>query len=439
LRKSVLAGSLAFVMLGAQAQQQAGLETAAQQAIPDAPKPQTSLPRPGSIAPGKGISSTSSGDETPNAAGSDVPAAPAAPAAQTGEPVENQPNVSSESRDAFTLRVTTNFVDIPFTVKDSKQNLVPGLTARDIRVYENGVYQPITDFTADRFPLSVAIVIDQSMSHDNMQRVNESLGALQGAFAPYDEVAVFSYNNGPKMVTDFTASQSARLAQAIEISKASGRDAMMAGSLDGPMSQNIIVNNQNFDPNTSSNRGHTSLQQTVPREVHTLNDAILAAATALGKSDRDRRRIIYVVSDGKEFGSVAKTKEVIQYLQTHKIGVYATLVGDSSLPVVGFLDKIHLPFMMRDNILPVYTAATGGNLDAEFRTGQIEKSFAKIISEAGNQYTLGYYTHEPFIDGKYRGVEVRVLRPNLTVIAKKGYFPSAMDVTHPPQPARANQ
>src|ERR1700679_2585316 len=111
LRKSVLAESLAFVMLGAQAQQQAGLETAAQQAIPDAPKPQTSLPRPGSIAPGKGISSTSSGDETPNAAGGDVPAAPAA--AQTGEPVENQPNVSSESRDAFTLRVTTNFVDIP--------------------------------------------------------------------------------------------------------------------------------------------------------------------------------------------------------------------------------------------------------------------------------------------------------------------------------------
>jgi VWFA-related protein len=78
-------------------------------------------------------------------------------------------------------------------------------------------------------------------------------------------------------------------------------------------------------------------------------------------------------------------------------------------------------------VLPVYANATGGNIDPEFRTAQIEKSFAAIAEEARTQYTLGYYTHEPFIDGKYRRVEVRVLRPNLTVIAKQGYYPSAMD------------
>jgi VWFA-related protein len=435
LRKSVLAGSLAFVMLGAQAQQQAGLETVAQQAIPDAPKPQTSLPSPGTIAPGKGTTSTSSGEDTPATANAPTSSVPAG---QGGDQAEKQPEVTTEGRDVFTLKVAANFVDIPFTVKDSKSRLVAGLQARDIRVYENGVFQPITDFTVDRFPLSVALVIDQSMTRDNMDRVNDALGSLQGAFAPYDEVAVFTYNNGPRMVTDFTASQSARLTQAVEVSKASGRDVMMAGSLDGPLSQNTIVNNQNFDPNTSTKRGHSGLQQTVPREVHTLNDAILAAATALSKSQRERRRVIYVISDGKEFGSVAKQKEVIEYLQKNKIGVYGTLVGDSSLPVLGFLDRIHLPLMMRGNVLYAYAGATGGNLDSEFRTGEIEKSFARIISEAGNQYTLGYYTHEPFIDGKYRGVEVRVLRPDLTVIAKKGYYPSAMDIVRP-QPARAAQ
>ncbi len=55
------------------------------------------------------------------------------------------------------------------------------------------------------------------------------------------------------------------------------------------------------------------------------------------------------------------------------------------------------------------------------------------------QYTLGYYTHEPFIDGKYRKVEVRVLRPNLTVIAKQGYYPAASDTTRPPQAGRVAQ
>ncbi len=421
-------------MLGAQAQQQAGLETLAQQAIPDAPRPQTTLPSAGSIAPGKGTTSTSSGEDTV-----DAPAAPTAPAApQTADVEDNQPAVSTEDMHTFTLNVQANFVDVPFTVKDSKGRLVPGLEERDVRVYENGLVQHITDFTRDRFPLSVALVVDQSMSQDNMNRVNTALSTLQAAFAPYDEVAVFTYNNGPKMVTDFTASQSARLKMAIESSKASGREAMLAGSLDGPLSQNTIVNNQNFDPNTSSNHGHSSLQQTVPREVHTLNDAILMAASSLRKAARDRHRIVYVISDGKEYGSTAKTKEVIQYLQTNKVAVYGTLVGDSSLPVVGFLDRIHLPLMMRDNVLPTYAAATGGNFDSEFRTGGIERSFAKIVSEAGNQYTLGYLTHEPFIDGKYRTIEVRVLRSGLTVLAKKGYWPSAMDVIRP-QPVRVAQ
>ena len=138
---------------------------------------------------------------------------------------------------------------------------------------------------------------------------------------------------------------------------------------------------------------------------------------------------MYVISDGKEYGSEAKYKEVVKYLQTNKIAVYGTLVGDSSLPVVGFLNRIHLPLTMRDNILPAYVNATGGNLDGEFRQKGIETSFAKIAEEVRTQYTVGYYTHEPFIDGKYRQLEVKVLRPNLTVIAKKGYYPTAADVT----------
>ena len=91
---------------------------------------------------------------------------------------------------------------------------------------------------------------------------------------------------------------------------------------------------------------------------------------------------------------------------------------------------------MRDNLLPVYTAATGGQTDPEFRQKGIEASFAKIAEQVRNQYTIGYYSHDPFIDGKFRKVEVKVLRPNLTVIAKEGYYPTAQDTTpHPAQTA----
>ena len=86
---------------------------------------------------------------------------------------------------------------------------------------------------------------------------------------------------------------------------------------------------------------------------------------------------------------------------------------------------------MRDNILPVYTAATGGEAYAEFRTKGIETSFQRIAEEVRTQYTVGYYSNEPSLDGKFRPIEVRVLRPNLNVIAKRGYYPSATAIPPP--------
>jgi VWFA-related protein len=360
-----------------------------------------------------------------------TPAAPVVPVAQDEGPA---PELGAAS---FTLHTRVNFVEVPFTVKDSKNRLVPGLTWRDIRIYENGLRQQPTNFTVDPYPLAVALVIDQSMTSDEMQTVNMSLSALQGAFAAYDEVAVFTFNKFTRLQTTFTAAQGARLQSALENSKNEGRDILLPGSLSGPLSQNTVINGYNVDPNTAANRNHDGMTLNAPREVHPLNDAILEAAKALAKVPRGKRRVIYVISDGKEAGSVAKYKEVVKFLQTNNIGVYATLVGDSAIPGLGFLDRIHLPLQMRDNILPLYTAATGGQVDAEFRKNGIEKSFARLAEEVRTQYMIGYYTHEPFIDGKYRSIEVKVLRPNLTVIAKSGYWPAAVDA-HREAPATAD-
>ena len=417
-------------------------EQAAQQAIPDAPKPQLV---PGlTITPGKGTTRDTNGDQAPGsdgerAPGTSLPASPApsqVPArADDGEPPELP--AAGEGAKTFTIRRQVNFVEIPFSVKDNKNRLVPGLTWRDVRVYENNVRQHMDLFTVDPFPLSVALVIDQSLPFDTMTKVNNALGAVQGAFTSYDEVAVFTYNNGPKMQDSFTAAQSARLGVILERSKNAGREAYPV--LGGPLGATTNINGFNVDPNTAPVRNGLSMQQQTPKEVHTLNDAILAAATLESKVPRGRRRIIYVVSDGKEYGSMAKFKEVVKYLQTNNIAVYGTLVGEPSIPGLGFLDRIHLPLQMRDNLLPLYAAATGGQTDAEFRTNGIETSFSKITEEVRTQYTVGYYTHEPFIDGKYRQVEVKVLRPNLTVIAKAGYFPSAQEArSQAGQPAAAS-
>jgi VWFA-related protein len=448
-----LAGALVCALLGQPALGLPALEpaqqsAAQQQQIPDGPKPQTPVPLtdvqipdaprpqmlpPGPVTPGRGTTPDSTGNTSSTSQDGTVPSKLPETAAQKADDGQQPEIPAAGAGPEFVLHVRTNFVEIPFTVKDNKGNLVSGISWREVRVYENNLRQQLSLFTTDAFPLSVALVIDQSMTFDNMAKVNNALGALQGAFTPYDEVAVFTYNNGPKMVTAFTAGPSARLTQALERSKQTGREPMMYSS--GPLSQNISINggqDRYTDPNTNPSHGTSQLAiPNVPKEVHTLHDAVLEAATALAKTAPGRRRIVYVISDGREYGSKAKFSEVVKYLNQNKIAVFGTMVGDSSLPVVGFLDRMHLPLTMRDNFLPAYAKQTGGNFEGQFRQKGIENSFANIAKEVRTQYTIGYYTHEPFIDGKYRQVEVKVLRPNLTVISKLGYWPTAQESVLP--------
>jgi len=163
------------------------------------------------------------------------------------------------------------------------------------------------------------------------------------------------------------------------------------------------------------------------KEIHTLNDAILAAAKELSSRPQGRRRVIFVISDGKEYGSKVTYKEVLRYLETNKIAVYGTLVGDSARWGEGYISRVHLPFTMYDNLLAKYILATGGSPDFENGVNGIEKSYAKIAEEARNQYTLVYYSHQPPIDGRFRKIEVRLERPGFEVSAKQGYYPSAQD------------
>jgi VWFA-related protein len=414
------------LLIGAAGAQQ---QSQPQQPVPDAPAPQGAAPLSsvsGPITPGIGTNDESG--STPTSASDLSPAAQAPP--QKQEPIQQQPPENLNAEQLGTLiRVQTTYVEVPVTVKDTKGNLVAGLTWRDFRVFENGVYQPLKVFSVDPTPLSIAFIIDQSVTSDVMSRVNDSLGAIQGALTPYDELAIFSYANGSQERTGFTGAQSARVPAVLALTKASGTEEEIPYN-SGPLAGcNVHVNGNCADPNLQpgGSAGSGSFIK-LPKEIHTLNDAILAAGRELSTRPKGRRRIIYVISDGKEAGSKAKYSDVLRYLQTNNIAVWGTLVGDSARWGEGYLSRFHLPFQMYDNLLVKYVYATGGQPDSEKGLTGIEKSYAKIAAEARNQYTLVYSTHEPLYDGKFRSIDVRVERPGLDVIAKKGYYPSAEDL-----------
>ena len=425
--------ALALALTAGQTDGQNAAPTQNQQNVPNAPQPQT-LPDLNSITPvAPAVPTTSTSASTSTAAqstsGDQVPSTSSAPAGQADQEQVQAP--ASTRSEENTLSLNVQYHEITFTVKDSKGRLVPGIHDRDVRVYENGLRQQIAFFSVDAKPLSVALVIDQSVTHDTMEKINDSLSALQGAFSPYDEVSVFTYNNGVRKQTDFTSAQSARLGAVLERSKGAGRDPLMG--MTGPLSHGSVINNMPIDGVPDPGHSPGSMSLTVPREFHTLNDAILAAAQETSSVARDRRRIVYVISDGKEYGSKATQKQVIKYLQTNHVTVWATLVGDSAIKGLGFMDRIHLPLTMRDDVLPKYTAATGGQTDPEFRPTGIQESFARITDEVRAQYTVGYNTHESPLNESYRRTEVRVLRPGLTIIAEDGYYPNARDNARRPQ------
>ena len=418
-----------------------GIHAQNQQPVPDAPTPQAPAPLPGggTITPGIGTPpapSTSSSNAGSNN-GAQQPPTQTTPAPPSSQPQvatpqsENQgppPEEGSAAVNAtFKLpAVHVTEVVVPVMVKDPKGTPVAGLTWRDFKVYENNAYVPLRVFSVDPRPMSVAFVVDQTLPSNYMREVNESLGAIQGALTPYDEAAVFTYTNGAKEWTGFTGAQGNRLPAVLSLAQATGTDSMIPDT-GSPFAGCSIHQNGNCVDPTLQAGGSTgnSTFITVPKEIHTLNDAILLAAKELSTRPKERLRVIYVISDGKEYGSKASWKEVVRYLDTNRITVDATVVGQSAQWGEGWLDRVHIPFEAYNNILYKYVAETGGEMFNERGVNSIEKSYAKIADDARNQYTLIFASHIPPYDDRARTIDVRVDRPNVVVTARKGYRPAA--------------
>ncbi len=418
-----------------------------QQSIPDAPTPQPASTSglgdlKQEVAPGKGAApatpprtfapgeNQAAQDEAPTGSSSAAPGESLAPAGST-PPQQESPEIPTPGTGPVTvIRIPVNEVLVPVTIRDKKGALVPSIDWRQFRVYEDGVRQKIVFFTTDPFPLSVAFVVDQSLPSDIMSKVNESLSAVTGAFTPADSVAVFAYNSSPREITDFTGAQGDRLAVALQSAKAPGRD-MGVMAPGGPMDNGPMINDKPIDPNLSPQHGQNIGFSRLPKDYHPLNDAILAAATELAKQPKNRRKLIYIISDGKEQGSKASYKEVVRFLLSNNITLSGTLVGDSAVWGLGYLDKKHIPFLptMRDNLLPKYQLATGGTLDAEVSENHIQQSFARITDATRQQYTIGYLSHAGVLASRFHTIEVRVEGvPNLDITARDGYYPSSTEL-----------
>jgi VWFA-related protein len=400
-----------------------------QQDVPDAPsavQPAAKLPQP--APPPEQNPTTQPPTAQPGAEngvpsfptsepGSEEPLSPPPPMPPitTAPPgsVPKQPSGGQEQ--IYKLSLSVNFVQVPVTVKYPDGRPVDGLLPKDFTVLENGKPQKLTFFTSDPFALSVAVVLDLGMPDVAVQKVNQTYPSLIGAFSPYDEVAVYTYSSTVSQVSDF-GGPTQRLTAVLNQMKTVRGHNNGPPVLSGPMASGPVVNGipVGGPPVVPVN--------TPPKEAHVLNDAILRAALDLSKRDKARRKVIFVISDGKEYGSTASYGDVKRLLLAQGIQVKAVALDSAALPVYSKIERLHLPRMGYSDILPKYVSATGGGqVFSELSRNAIEEAYAQITSEARNQYTLGYSA--PKAGPAYRDIEVKVQRPGLKIYAKDGYYP----------------
>jgi VWFA-related protein len=268
------------------------------------------------------------------------------------------------------VRVNTDLVVLNVTVTDNKGQYVKALKKSDFKVYEDGKEVPVSAIASFSFqdaPYAAVVLLDSSGSMETRFSLARSAAIrfLDG-LREEDVAAVYRFDSRVEQVQEFSG----------------GRDL-------APVAYAIHA------------KGMT-----------TLNDAIVEAAKAL--SDRpESRRAIIVLSDGMDTSSKATSEKAVESALAVGASIYA--VDMSSLDTPGFANR------QSAASLKGFAEKTGGRLVATGGGQVLRDAFAGIADELGHQYTIAFRPANTARDGKWRSLEVKVDREDLSVRSRKGY------------------
>ncbi len=111
-------------------------------------------------------------------------------------------------REGPPLKSSIELTVVTATVVDADGRLVPDLTQNAFQIFEDGVQQTITQFTHERVPLGLGLLLDVS---DSMfgQRILDARAAVERflleLLAPTDAYFVMAFNHEPTLLTPWTS------------------------------------------------------------------------------------------------------------------------------------------------------------------------------------------------------------------------------------------
>jgi Ca-activated chloride channel family protein len=265
------------------------------------------------------------------------------------------------------VRVDSSLVVLNATIVDGNARHVPGLRQEQFTVLENGVEQEIHFFAAEETPFAAVILLDTSGSME--QRLSLARSAtirfLDGLRLT-DNAEIYRFASKVSLVQTFSNTR--------DVS-----DGLFDLKADG---------------------------------MTALNDAVYQAAQDL-ETRPEKRRAIIVLSDGMATFSGKSADKALK----------AALAANALIYTVDMsgVDTNGKQRMQNQGVLRNFAEKTGGKFIATPGGVAMRDAFQKIVEELGVQYTIAYQPKDLSKDGKWRAIELRVAKPNLTIRTRKGY------------------
>jgi Ca-activated chloride channel family protein len=276
-----------------------------------------------------------------------------------------QPPAPAPPRFGAAIDLTT----VTATVTDADGHLVTGLPREAFDVFEDGQRQTIAEFTNERVPVSLGVLLDVS---DSMfgKRIEDARSAVDRFLFDLldlnDEFFVMVFNHQPHVLTRWT------------------REAELV---------------------------RRALAGIKPFGGTATNDALMAAIPVVADRSRQRAALV-LISDGADTGSNATRRDLRNAFLRSDVFVYAVAIDSP--------DRQPINTRVNAQALREITAENGGRTEVVQNSSDLAAATASIAEELNSQYLLGYASPRGR-DGQFHSIRVRVSGTGYRVRARSGY------------------
>ncbi|MGB2626259.1 MAG: VWA domain-containing protein [Candidatus Acidiferrum sp.] len=300
------------------------------------------------------------------------------------------------------IRVNSNLVVLPVTVKDKNGNLVPDMDMQDFRVFDDDVEQVIEVFTTEAFPLSLVVLVDDDLKSKDAAALVASLRSVTAGISLGDEALVCRFDLEVNCPEKFTNDEDILVAQLKNAKEASAPSKTGAAP---------VVNGPDWHPAGVGEPAVAAPVDAGSRPTKALDDAVYAAAQLLHDRERSRRKIILLISDGIN-GAIFNHhtyEETVELLLHENISVYGLAIGSDS-------------FRKRFSRMRDYADSSGGDLYYASKSDAMERLYAQMTEQARHEYTLAYVPRGNNGKSDYHVIRVSSVEEGLSVKTRKGYY-----------------